>query len=94
MGKGDSIKVPSPAKEITITNVDNAPTFAYNEPELKATFADPKTGMPKVTLKFEIKDGNTTWTTEHCGTVNVAFSAGRESWSCNFPCTVSLEKEL
>ena len=94
MGKGDSVKVPSTAKEITITNVDNAPTFAYNNPDLKAPFADVKTGVPKVTLKFEIKDGNMTWTTDHCGTVNVAFSAGRESWSCDFPCTVSLAKEL
>ena len=94
IGKGESVTVQSPAKAITITNVDNAPVFAYATSVVKASFADPQTGVPKVQLRFDIKDGNVTWTTDDCGTVNVAFSAGREGWTCDFPCSISLEKEL
>ncbi|KAH8593810.1 hypothetical protein B0O99DRAFT_626225 [Bisporella sp. PMI_857] len=94
MPKGGSVTVPSPAKAITITNVDNAPVFTYDEPVIKAPFLDPKTGVTNVELKFEIKDGNVTWTSDDCGPVNVAFTGGREGYSCDFPCTVSLEREL
>ena len=83
MDKGQSITVTGPPT-VTITNVDNAPVFTYDIPELQAPIADPSNGLTKVQLKFE--SGNNTWTTDDCGAGNVIFSAGRESWSCDFVC--------
>jgi len=80
MDKGQSITV----NGITITNVDNAPVFDYDVPELVAPLADPANGITKVELQFEM--GSTNWTTADCGAGNVIFSAGRESWSCDFAC--------
>jgi hypothetical protein len=95
MGKGDSITVtqgvPHP---ITITNVDNAPVFDYDVPELRANMADPQTGLTKVQLKFEIPDQKLSWTSADCGAGSVVFSAGIESWSCDFACQTPSAKEL
>ena len=94
MDKGQSITVSWPAQAITITNIDNAPAFDYDVPEVRAPIADPNTGKTKVQLQFEIKDANVKWTSDDCSAGNVVRSGGRESWSCNFPCTVSQAKEL
>ena len=89
MDKGQSITV----NGITITNVDNAPIFDYDVPELRAPIADPANGVTKVQLDFEM--GSTKWTTDDCSPGNVIFSAGRESWSCDFPCGSSqVSREL
>ena len=94
MDKGQSITVTGPPQPITITNVDNAPVFNYDVPELRAPISDPTTGLTKVQLQFQIPDANLTWTTDDCGPGSVVFSGGRESWSCDFPCTISQAKEL
>jgi hypothetical protein len=94
MDKGQSITVSWPAQAITITNIDNAPVFDYDVPEVRAPITDPNTGKTKVKLQFESKDANVKWTSDDCGAGNVVLSGGRESWSCDFPCTVSQAKEL
>jgi len=88
MDKGQSITIPSPASAITITNVDNAPVFEYDTPELNASITDPATGQTKVKLDFVLQNGNVTWTTEDCNSVSVVFTAGLEGWTCDFPCSV------
>jgi len=50
--------------------------------------------MTKVDLSFEIKDTGVKWTTADCGAGNTIFSAGIESWSCDFACDLSAAKEL
>jgi hypothetical protein len=87
MGMGGSINITTLAQPITITNIDNAPVFTYNEPVLQAPLSDPSNGITKVQLRFDIPKANLTWTTDDCGPGNVIFSAGRESWSCDFLCT-------
>ncbi|XMA10901.1 hypothetical protein WAI453_003692 [Rhynchosporium graminicola] len=84
MDKGDSIAVSWPPHTINITNVDNAPVFTYNEPNLKAEFTDFEPGETKVALQFQV--GTSKWTTDDCSASSVVFSAGREGWACNFPC--------
>lgn len=45
MGKGESITVPTSAgvpQAITISNMDDAPVFEYDIPELKANWDDPR----------------------------------------------------
>ncbi|KAG9239838.1 hypothetical protein BJ878DRAFT_530562 [Calycina marina] len=95
MPKSGSITISpsSLALPITITNIDNAPTFTYDEPALKAPVVGGEVGTPKVELMFVVGEGqgNTTWTTAGCWAVNVAFTAGIEGWSCDFPCTVGVE---
>ncbi|KUJ09374.1 uncharacterized protein LY89DRAFT_690407 [Mollisia scopiformis] len=88
MDKGQSITIQSPASAITITNVDNAPVFDYDSSELNASITDPATGTTKVKLDFVLQSGNVTWTTDDCYAGSVVFSAGLESWSCDFPCSV------
>jgi len=90
MDKGDSITVKGPS-DITITNVDNAPVFNYDIPDLKAPLDNPN-AFTKVKLQFKM--GDTTWDTGDCGAANVAFTAGREGWSCDFPCTFASQREL
>ncbi|KAH6718627.1 hypothetical protein BKA61DRAFT_731234 [Leptodontidium sp. MPI-SDFR-AT-0119] len=84
MDKGESLSVSWPPHTINITNVDNAPVFTYNEPNLKGSFVDFGPGETKVELQFQV--GTTKWTTENCSASSVVFSAGREGWACNFPC--------
>lgn len=91
MDKGDSITVKGLAQDITITNVDNAPVFNYDIPALKAPL-DTTGAFTKVKLNFQM--GDVKWDTSACGADNVAFTAGRESWSCNFACPSSTGKEL
>ena len=69
---------------VTVSNVDNAPVFTYDVPELQAPLDDPSNGFTKVELHFS--SGGTNWTTSDCSAGNVIFSAGRESWSCDFAC--------
>lgn len=92
MDKGDSITVNGP-QDITITNVDNAPAFTYDKPDLVAPLDNPDTDT-KVQLKFKIEGTDTTWTTANCSAQSVVWSAGRESWECEFPCTLQAPKEL
>lgn len=80
MDKGQSVTV----NGITITNKDNAPVFDYDVQELRAPLSDPANGVTKVELDFVM--GDTKWTTADCWAGNIIFSAGRESWSCDFPC--------
>ena len=84
MDKGQSMTVSGPSSTITITNVNNAPAFNYDVPELQAPLDDPANGITKVQLNFQY--GSTNWTTADCWPGNVIFSAGRESWSCDFAC--------
>jgi hypothetical protein len=84
MDKGQSMTVSGPSSTITITNVDNAPVFDYNIPDLQAPLDDPANGITKVQLNFQY--GSANWTTADCGAGNVIWSAGRESWSCDFAC--------
>ncbi|TVY20646.1 hypothetical protein LARI1_G004554 [Lachnellula arida] len=95
MGKGANMTVsdgvPSP---ITISNVDNAPVFDYNTQDIRAPVADPDTGRTKVQLRFDIPGEGYSWTTDDCGAGSVVYSAGIESWSCDFPCAAASAKEL
>ncbi|KAK0100156.1 hypothetical protein ONS95_008495 [Cadophora gregata] len=86
MDKGESLSVSwaSNTKSINITNIDNAPVFTYNEPNLKGSFVDYEPGKTKVELQFQV--GTTKWSTDDCEASSVVFSAGREGWACNFPC--------
>ena len=70
--------------DVTVSNIDNAPVFTYDKPELEAPIADPNNGFTKVDLHFS--SGNTNWTIADCSAGNVIFSAGRESWACDFSC--------
>jgi hypothetical protein len=88
MDKGDSITIPSPASNITVTNVDNAPVFDYDTQVINASITDPATGQTKVRLDFALQSGNVTWSTDDCDSVSVVFTAGLEGWTCNFPCSV------
>ena len=96
MDKGQSITVTNAPQPITITNVDNAPVFDYSDTtSIIAPIADPNTGKTKVKLQFDIPDANLTWTTDDCYAGDVVLSGGRESWSCDFPCSYSVAaKEL
>lgn len=95
MAEGESITVSKDVPQaITITNVDNKPVFDYDIPELKAPIADPNNGKTQVQLKFEIKDAGLSWTSDNCGAGNVIYSAGIESWSCDFACPQTSTKEL
>jgi len=97
MDKGETITVENingGIGDIAITNVDNAPVFNYDLPDLKAPIDDPWAGKTRVKLDFEIKSANLKWTTDDCGPGSVIFSAGRESWTCEFPCATSTAKEL
>jgi hypothetical protein len=95
MLKGQSITVSTQSiPSITITNVDNAPVFDYDVPALKAQITElgDTLGKTKVQLKFEMGGGsgaNSSWTTDDCYAMDVVMSAGRESWSCDFPCDLS-----
>jgi hypothetical protein len=94
MDKGQNVTVKSPLPDIIITNVDNTPTFSYDKPELVAPISDPANGVTKVLLHFDIPGAKLNFTTESCGAGSVIYSAGRESWSCDFPCTISPLREL
>jgi len=95
MDKGQSITVSSGVPNaITITNVDNAPVFDYDEAVLVAPLDGVGNGLTKVDLSFEIKDTGVNWTTADCGAGNTIFSAGIESWSCDFACELTSAKEL
>lgn len=83
MDKGQSMTITGPPT-VTVTNVDNAPAFAYDVPELRQALDAPGSGTTTVLLSFE--SGNTTWSTDDCYPANVIFSAGREGWSCDFAC--------
>jgi hypothetical protein len=90
MDKGQSVTVSSGVPHpITITNVDNAPVFNYDIQDLKAPLDNPDVGMTKVQLTFEIKDVGLKWTTKDCWAGSVIFSAGWESWSCNYACNLT-----
>jgi hypothetical protein len=97
MDKGESITVttgiPQPIK---ITNVDNAPPFDYDVQELQAPLDNPDVGMTKVQLTFEIEEAGLKWTTSDCSAGSVIFSAGWESWSCDYACnyTTTASREL
>lgn len=94
MDKGQNLTLTSisiPA--ITITNIDNAVVFNYDSQELNASISDVNTGKTKVQLSFELA-GGTKWTTDNCTAGSVVISAGRESWSCDFPCSLVSAKEL
>jgi hypothetical protein len=97
MDKGESITVttgiPQPIK---ITNVDNAPAFDYDVQVLQAPLNNPDPGLTKVQLTFEIEEAGLKWTTEDCSAGNVIFSAGWESWSCDYACnyTTTASREL
>jgi hypothetical protein len=94
MDKGQNITVvPASIPQITITNIDNAVVFDYNSQELNASISDSNTGKTKVELSFEVK-GGAKWTTKNCTAGLVTISAGRESWTCNFACTIVSAKEL
>lgn len=94
MDKGSSLTIPNAPQTIVITNVDNAPVYEYDLPDLKADFAA-NNGDTKVQLEFAVKDAGLKWTTDDCGPGSVVFSGGRESWSCDFPCTLAAAaKEL
>lgn len=86
MDKGESISVSWPPHTVNITNVDNAPVLTYDVPELRAPIAPFETGATKVKLQFQIPDAKLNWTTDDCEASSVVFSAGREGWSCEFPC--------
>jgi len=90
MDKGQSITikdgVPQP---ITITNVDNAPVFDYDIEDLKAPLDNPDPGLTKVQLTFEIEEAGLKWTTKDCWAGSVIFSAGWESWSCDYACNLT-----
>ena len=96
MDKGDSVIISSLPQPITITNVDNAPTFDYDIPELKADYTNPTTGDTKVHLKFEVKGTGVKWDTSDCWAGNVVLSGGWESWSCDYSCnqTAPAAREL
>ena len=90
MGKGDSITVTDGVPHaITISNVDNVPAFDYDTQDIEAPITDPDTGKTKVQLKFEIPDQTYSWTTDDCGAGSVVYSAGIESWTCDFPCAAA-----
>ena len=96
MDKGQSVTVSSGVPQpITITNVDNAPPFDYDVQVLQAPLDNPDVGLTKVELSFEVEDGPK-WTTADCWAGSVIFSAGWESWSCDFACnyTVTASREL
>jgi len=96
MDKGGSVTVSSGVPQpITITNVDNAPVFDYDVEVLQAPLDNPDVGITKVQLAFEV-EGGVKWTTEDCWAGSVIFSAGWESWSCDFACnyTVTSSREL
>lgn len=84
MDKGESLSVKWDSNTMNITNIDNAPVFTYNEPNLKGSFVDFGPGETKVELEFQV--GSTKWTTDDCSASSVVFSAGREGWACDFPC--------
>ena len=88
MDKGQSLTIPSPASNVTITNVDNAPAFDYNSQVVNASMTDPATGETKVLLDFALQSGNVTWSTKDCSPIDVVFTGGREGWSCDFACAV------
>jgi len=90
MDEGGSITVKGPSQDIKITNKKNTPVFDYSKPDLVAPL-DNQDAETKVLLNFEM--GDTTWDTSSCSPNNVVF-ASRESWSCDFPCTLSSAKEL
>ncbi|TVY55462.1 hypothetical protein LSUE1_G009519, partial [Lachnellula suecica] len=77
--------LPSP---LTITNVDNAPAFEYDVPEIQAPVTDPHVGDTKVELRFGM--GGKNWTTSDCTAGSVVWSGGIESWSCDFGCSVGV----
>ncbi len=89
MDKGQSITVRGP-ESVTITNVDNTPAFDYDIPTLQADFTLDSTGKTKVKLDF-VSSGNVTWTTDDCWAGSVVWSAGLESWSCDFACGFSVQ---
>ncbi|TVY39333.1 hypothetical protein LOCC1_G008517, partial [Lachnellula occidentalis] len=90
MGLGDSITVSDGvAHPITITNVDNVAAFDYDTQDVRASMTDPETGRTKVKLGFEIKETETSWTTDDCGAGSVVYAAGIESWSCDFTCVAA-----
>ncbi|KAF4630309.1 hypothetical protein G7Y89_g7839 [Cudoniella acicularis] len=86
MDKGQSITVSGQMQPITITNVDNAAAFDYDVPDLVANWADPYEGLTKVQLQFDQPGANYSWTTSDCWAGTVV-NSGRDSWSCDFPCT-------
>lgn len=89
MDKGQSITVTGPIP-ITITNIDNVPVFDYDVEALNQSWSDPSVGSTKVELNFSVQGGGN-WTTEtgSCAPGSVVWSAGIESWSCDFPCDVA-----
>ncbi|KAE9375894.1 hypothetical protein N431DRAFT_370828 [Stipitochalara longipes BDJ] len=96
MDKGQSVTVSNGVPQpITITNVDNAPVFDYDVQVLQAPLDNPDAGITKVQLTFEV-EGGPKWTTKDCWAGSVIFSAGWESWSCDFACnyTVNSSREL
>jgi hypothetical protein len=94
MDKGQNLTLtPATLSQLTITNIDNAVVFSYDSQELNASISDVNTGKTKVNLSFEVS-GGAKWTTANCTAGSVVISAGRESWSCNFPCTITSTKEL
>jgi hypothetical protein len=97
MDKGESITVTSGIPQpIKITNVDNAPPFDYDIQLLQAPLDNPDVGMTKVQLTFEIEEAGLKWTTSDCSAGSVIFSAGWESWSCDYACnyTMTASREL
>jgi hypothetical protein len=97
MDKGESITVTSGIPQpIKITNVDNAPPFDYDIQVLQAPLDNPDVGMTKVQLTFEIEEAGLKWTTSDCSAGSVIFSAGWESWSCDYACnyTMTASREL
>lgn len=94
MDKGKTITVQNPIGDIKVTNVDNTPVFPYILEELKAPLDDKWMGKTRVKLDFEMESADLKWSTDDCGPGSVVFSAGRESWTCDFPCSVPATREL
>ena len=92
MDKGQNITIQTPIQAVTISNIDNAPVFTYDEPVLVAPLNDPANGITKVELAFQV--GATNFTTADCSPGNAIFAGGRESWSCDFACSIPSAKEL
>ena len=96
MDKGESITVTTAPQPIKITNVDNAAVFDYDVQELRAPINNPDPGITKVKLTFEIPEAGLKWNTSDCYAGSVIYSAGWESWSCDYACntTATAAREL
>lgn len=95
MDEGQSINITALSEPITITNINNAPVFDYDNHDLNNSIvALLTTGVTKVELQFEMPSAGLKWTTSNCTAGSVVISAGRESWSCDFACAAAVGSKL